>query len=145
MSESISTESSSYYGVIRIHPENPVIELHKDEEIEERADAPRLELPRNNENVGAEEYAKLQIGAAHHFLRYIAHRATRLFESINGELDRILIKGPSPMKYDFHEGRYLGELHHIAVVKESDYLEDHPITIPENYELTSQKEDYETN
>jgi peptide subunit release factor 1 (eRF1) len=132
MSRSVNTESSSYYGVIRIHPENPVVELHNDEETEERADAPRLELPHNNENVGAEEFVKLQIGAAHHFFRFIAHSATRLFESANKELDRILIKGPSPMKYDFHEGEYLGELHDMAVVKNTRSLDDHPITIPNN-------------
>jgi peptide subunit release factor 1 (eRF1) len=127
MSKRVCIDESGRYGVIIVDPEATTVAIYNDEKIEEKLDAPKLELPDGDESMSNKEVLKQKIGDIHIFLEEVGKMAINLLSPIEDELDGILIIGPSPIKYYFDEHPYLGELHYMAEVGNRGPLKEHPL------------------
>jgi hypothetical protein len=127
MSESNYVDISGRYGVISMGNEATAVCIYDDEQIEEKLDAPALVFPDESESMSQKEILRRKVGAMHTFFEEVGKMAVNLFKPVEDELEGIVIVGKSPMKYQFDEGRYLGELHDMAFVKHAGPMQEHPL------------------
>lgn len=127
MDGNLTVEEGGYYGLISFHTDATAVAIYDDEEIEERADTPQLELPPTSEFADDDDILKEKVGIIHQFFEQVGETAIDLFTPVKDDLDGIVILGSSPLKYHFEEGGYLGELNDIASVKNAGPVADHPL------------------
>lgn len=133
---------SGRYGLISINTKGTAVAIYNDEQIEEKLDAPRLDFSNETEteSLSENEILEQKVGAIHEFFEEVGMIATTLFNPVKDDLEEIIIMGSSPMKYQFAEGRYLGNLHNIASVVNAGELEKHPLSshVDDDKTLTEQ-------